>query len=93
MGTDKRGSGFWAVWRFDVAQIGNLLYRGLAIRKASETINSCRLPVGETAGWQSALPGWRQPANCGLNMARMELNSFRCLASCHHYGFYNQPIH
>ena len=33
----------------DVAQIGNLLYRGLAIRRASETSNGRRLPVGVTA--------------------------------------------
>jgi hypothetical protein len=33
----------------DVAQIGNLLYRGLAIRRASETSYGRRLPVGDTA--------------------------------------------
>jgi hypothetical protein len=43
----------------DVAQIGNLLYRGLAIRMASETKNDRRLPVGDTADWQSALHGLR----------------------------------
>jgi len=40
---------FFAAACSDVAQIGNLLYRGLAIRRASETSNGRRLPVGDTA--------------------------------------------
>jgi hypothetical protein len=35
-----------------VAQTGSLLYRGLATRPTPR----CRLPVGDTAGCQPALP-------------------------------------
>src|SRR5208282_3273083 len=51
------GADSLVVRRFDAAQIGNLLYRGLAIRRASETKKRRRLPVGETADCQSALLG------------------------------------
>jgi hypothetical protein len=61
---------FWAVWWIDVAQIGNLPYRGLAIRRASETSNHRRPPVGDTADWQSALLELRLPAPSAKVRAR-----------------------
>jgi hypothetical protein len=55
----KAQENYWAARWFNVAQIGNLPCRGLAIRRAFETRNSSRQPVGDTADWQSALLGLR----------------------------------
>ncbi len=42
---------------FIVAQTDSLLCRGLAIRKGFVLSTLCRLPVGDTAGYQPALRG------------------------------------
>jgi hypothetical protein len=42
---------------FIVAQTDSLLCCGLAIRKGSVLSTHCRLPVGDTAGYQPALQG------------------------------------
>ena len=39
-----------------VAQVGNLLFRRLAVGCASETCTVCGLPIRDTADCQSALP-------------------------------------
>jgi hypothetical protein len=38
-----------------VAQVSNLLYRGFLIRTGAKCSAVCRLEVGDTADWKSAL--------------------------------------
>jgi hypothetical protein len=50
----------------EVAQTGSLPCRGLAIRRVFEDPTFCRLPVGDTAGYQPALQkngSWKMCAN------------------------------